>query len=329
VSPNRFFRPSVITAGTTTEGRSDIAGRHPGFRRFTSASRGTVLAYGRVVGDGERGFLGQATQRLGALTVGFFGLVVLASGGTGLTLLIWPGSTERFFSWALDPEAAAALIGGLYVASSALFAWSLTRSWAEARSLCVGVYGLTVPTLLSTIVHDELFDAGRWQAWAWWILFVSAPPAITVVLVANRHRPVGQLHPLLGWVRGVLGLVGVLLGGLALAILFEPVRSDIAASGPVELVGLTGAYLGAWCAFVAAQVLWAAWRGTQEEAVVPAAALALTTTGALVAALRTFSQLTDAGAIATYLVLLVVGIVVGVVLTRTVLRPETPDATVG
>lgn len=280
------------------------------------------------MGDGKRGFFGQASDRLGILTVWFFGLVVLASGATGLTLLAWPGSTERFFSWPLNPEAAAALIGGLYVASSIVFAVTLTQRWAQARSLCVGVYGLTVPTLLSTMVHDELFDAGRWQAWAWWILFVSAPPAITVVLVANRRRPIGDLHPLLNWVRGVLGVVGFALGALAVAILLEPSRSEIATDGPVELIGLTGAYLGAWCSFVAVQLLWAAWRGTQEEAVVPSLALALTMTGALVAMARTWGQHPE-GSAATSTTLLVIGILVGVLLARTSLRSHDDDSQPG
>ncbi|OWY62964.1 hypothetical protein B7486_55615, partial [cyanobacterium TDX16] len=153
------------------------------------------------------GFLARASARIGPLTVGFFVLVTLASGGTGITLLVWPGSTETFFSWPLNPVGASALIGGLYLASSVLFGWATTRSWAEARSLCVGVYGLTVPTLVSTIVHDELFDASRWQAWAWWILFLAAPPAITVVLWVNRRRPIGATTALAGWARSAFAVV--------------------------------------------------------------------------------------------------------------------------
>jgi hypothetical protein len=267
------------------------------------------------------GFFRGAADRLGALTVGFFVLVTLASGGTGLTLLLWPGSTETFFSWPLNPEGAASLIGGLYLASAVLFGWSLTRSWPEARSLCVGVFGLTVPTLLSTVVHDELFDAGRWQAWAWWILFLAATPAITVVLVVNRHRPVPEGRPLPPWARGVLGVLGLVLASLGVAVLFEPSRSELAAGSPTGLVGLTGAYVGAWCTFVAAQALWAAWGGTKEEALVPSVAIVLATTGTLLAAVRTFSDLND-DAVAIYLVLLGVGVGIGLALSRAATRPQ-------
>jgi hypothetical protein len=260
----------------------------------------------------ERGAFARAAERLGPLTVGFFVLVTLASGGTGLTLLIWPGSTETFFSWPLTPIAASALIGGLYLASSVLFGWATTCSWAEARSLCVGVYGLTVPTLLSTIVHDELFDASRWQAWAWWTLFLAAPPAITVVLWVNRRRAIGETTPLAGWARTAFAVVTLVLGALALLLLFEPTRSDLSSGSPTGgLIGLTGAYLGAWCGFVAVQAGWAAWRGTQEEALVPAAALALAGAGAVLAALRTFSDLND-DAVLLYLLLLGIGIGFGV-----------------
>jgi hypothetical protein len=272
-----------------------------------------------------RGFFGRASDRIGPLTVGFFVLVTMASGGTGLTLLVWPGSTETFFSWPLNPVAASALIGGLYLASAVLFGWATSRSWAEARSLCVGVYGLTVPTLLSTIVHDELFDASRWQAWAWWILFLSATPAITVVLWVNRNRPLGTFTPLAGRARAAFAAVAVVLGVLALLVLFEPTRTDLSAGSPTDgLIGLTGAYLGAWCGFVAVQAGWAAWRGTQEEALVPAAALALAGAGAVLAALRTFSELND-DAVLLYLLLLGVGIGLGVSLTLSAGRRATAN----
>lgn len=269
----------------------------------------------------DPGFFRGAADRLGPLTVGFFVLVTLASGGTGLTLLLWPGSTETYFSWPLNPEGAASLIGGLYLASSVLFGWSLTRSWPEARSLCVGVFGLTVPTLLSTIVHDELFDASRWQAWAWWVLFLAATPAITLVLVVNRHRPVPEGQPLPRWARTVLGALGLALAALGLAVLFEPSRSELAAGSPTGLVGLTGAYLGAWCTFVAVQTLWAAWRGTKEEALIPSVAIVLATTGALLAAVRTFGDLND-DAVALYLLLLGVGVGIGLAVSRAAARPQ-------
>jgi hypothetical protein len=233
-----------------------------------------------------RAFLRDASDRLGPLTVGFFVLVTLAAGGTGLTLLVWPGSTETFFSWPLTPTSAAALIGGFYLASAAVFGWALTRSWPEARSLCVGVYGLTVPTLLATIVHDELFDAGRWQAWTWWVLFLAAPPAITIVLVAGRHRPIPEDLPLAGPVRLSFAVVAATLGALGGALVFAPTRQDLSDPSPVALVGLTGAYLGAWCLFLAVQAGWAAWRNTRAEARLPAASIVAALGGVVLASVR-------------------------------------------
>jgi hypothetical protein len=57
-------------------------------------------------------------------------------------LLVAPGSTGRYFSWTLRPRAAAAVIGGLYVASAIVFAWALTASRRQARPLVVGILGL-------------------------------------------------------------------------------------------------------------------------------------------------------------------------------------------
>lgn len=72
----------------------------------------------------------------------FFAIVVVAAGASGVSLLAWPGSTDRYFSWTLNPPAAAALIGGFYLASAVVFGWALTRPWREAKALLVGVLGL-------------------------------------------------------------------------------------------------------------------------------------------------------------------------------------------
>ena len=91
----------------------------------------------------------------------FFGIVVVAAGVSGLALLVAPASTDRYFSWTLNPPAAAALIGGFYLASAVVFAWGLRLEWRSARTLLVGVLGLAVPTLVLSIVHDDVFDFSR------------------------------------------------------------------------------------------------------------------------------------------------------------------------
>ncbi len=117
--------------------------------------------------------------------------MVAAVGASGGALLVAPGSTERSFSWTLRPPAAAALIGGFYLASAVVFAWGLTLPRRQARALLVGVLGIAVPTLVLTIVHDEVFDFDRWPAVAWVRVSVTAPVSASVLLVLLRSAEPG------------------------------------------------------------------------------------------------------------------------------------------
>lgn len=205
--------------------------------------------------------------RLGAVPVAFFLIVVVAAGASGVALLTAPGSTDRYFSWRLRPPGAAALIGGQYLASAVVFAWGLTLSGREARALVVGVLGLAVPTLVLTIVHDEVFDFGRWQALAWVGLFVTAPFSATVLLAARRPSPAGDPGggALPAVCRAGLALLALALAAVAVLIWFDATRDDVIRASPVDLVRLTGTYLGAWCSFLAMICGFAALTGPLER----------------------------------------------------------------
>ena len=95
--------------------------------------------------------LASASRRSGGATAALLVIVVVAAGASGAALLIAPGETDRYFSWTLRPPAAAALIGGFYLASAVVFAVALALPWSQVRTLVVGVYGLAVPTLVLTL----------------------------------------------------------------------------------------------------------------------------------------------------------------------------------
>ena len=224
-------------------------------------------------------------QRLGAPVAALLAVVVVAAGTTGTVLLAAPGSTERYFSWTLRPAAAAALIGGLYLASAVAFAWALTLAWRQVRSLVVGVLGLAVPTLVLTAVHDEVFDFGRWQAIAWVALFTAAPVS-ALTIVATRPPEGGEGRRLHLATRSALAVLAVLLVVVAALVWADGTRDDVERWAPVALVRLTGAYLGAWCSFLGVLCGVAALGGRWDAARVPLATLAITAGGALVGLAR-------------------------------------------
>ena len=220
---------------TATSASTSSLVEHPPARLATRSSWGAV-----------RAIWSRAVERLGAVMVVFFALVVIASGFSAIVLLGWPGSTDTTFSWTLRPDAAAALIGGLYLVSAVAFSYALTRTWTEVKGLWIAVYGLAVPTFVATLVHNEVFDFSRWQALAWLAIFTGAPIAVTVVLVAKRHEhpPAEGRRPMASWTRVVLAAMAVVLATLAVLLLLDPTRRELSEHSPFPLIGLTGAYLG-------------------------------------------------------------------------------------
>jgi hypothetical protein len=241
------------------------------------------------------GWWGRALDGVGAVVAIFCVLVVMAAGGTATALLIAPGSTETFFSWTLRPDAAAAMIGGLYLASAIVFAWALTLPWRQVRPLFVGVMGLTTPTFVLTMIHNEVFDFSRWQAIVWILLFAGAPvSAVLILALTTRDRAGGS--PLAAWTRAVLAIVAVALAVLAVGIWVDDWRDAVSRHSPVDLAGLTGTYLGAWCSFAAALAGWAAARGRWDDARLPIVAMGAVGVGLTIAFLRMLADLRNPAA---------------------------------
>lgn len=228
-------------------------------------------------------------QRLGPLAVAFLVIVVLAAGVTGAVLLAAPGETDDYFSWTLRPSGAAALIGGLYLASALVFGVAMGLPWSQVRPMVIGVLGLAVPTLVLTAIHDEVFDFTRWQAIGWVALFVAASAFVTALLATRPPEP-ASAHRLQHRTRMGLAVLALAFAALAVAIWIDPIRDEISGSSPVELVRLTGTYLGAWCFFLALLCAVAVVGGTWDHARLPLLAVAAAAAGAIAAFLRTYSD---------------------------------------
>jgi len=217
-----------------------------------------------------------------------FLLLVIAAGLIGLGLLAAPGATARFFSWGLGPEPLAAFAGGVYVGAATVYAVGLMRPWAEVRGLVAGAVVLSVSVFVATLVHSEVFDFGRLQAWAWVVLFGGFSVVMTALL-AIGGRSAGRAAPPPSPARTVLTVIAALLAPLALALWIDP--TGMSGASPFDLAPMGGRFAGSWVALLAVLAGWAAWRGTAAEARLAALALVTLSGGALLAAVRTATEL--------------------------------------
>ena len=86
-------------------------------------------------------------------------------------------------------------------------------------------------------------------------------------------------------------MVALALAAVAVLVWLDATRDDVARLAPVDLVRLTGTYLGAWCSFLAVLAGWAAARGTWDDARAPLFTCAAAAAGALAAFARTAADL--------------------------------------
>ncbi len=264
----------------------------------------------------------------GARVLGIFRVacivVAVVAGVAGTVMLVAPEDTDRYFSWPIGPAPLAALVGGFYLASATTFALLARRGdWPASRGICFGILAFTLPTLAATVRHRDLFDWGRWQALAWVALFVGAPLAFSSFLYLQRGQPSAGGNPLPGWTRAVLALLGAVYALLAVGLLFAP--GDLEADlSPFRLPGLSGRFIGAWCAFLAVNALFAAWRNRSHEAAFPMLALVLWPAAGIVAAIRSFDDLQPSGRRLAYLLLLAVLAVLGLAALTAGRRPAEP-----
>lgn len=204
-----------------------------------------------------------------------FLMLVVAAGAVGAALLIVPDATGSFFAWTLQPPPLAAFAGGVYVGSAVVYAVGIRRG--ATRSLVVAAVVLSVSVLTATLIHLEVFDLSRLQAWAW--LFLFAGFATITTALALRREPVSGGPSLSPAIRAIFTAAAIALGVTGLALWADPIAFDLPPLG--------GRFAGSWTMMLAVLAAWPAVVGRREEAAQPALALIALPAGALVAAART------------------------------------------
>ena len=250
-----------------------------------------------------------------------FLVLVVAAASIGIAMVAAPGATGQFFSWRLEPEPLAAFAGGVYVGAAAAYAAGIQGAWTEVRGLVLAAVVLSVSVLVVTLTHLEPFDFDRLQAWAWVVLFAGFSVITTGVLLLGGGGD-GRGAPLTRWARVVLAAASGLLGGLALALWIDP--TALSGPSPFDLSPLGGRFAGCWLALLAVLTGWAALRNRDREARLSVLALVTLPAGALVAALRTISDLEPTGAAIAYLAVIALLLASGLWLLGSLRRAGEP-----
>lgn len=213
------------------------------------------------------------------LLVAFVVLTLVATN----QLFVLARHTATLFSWTIQPPLSAAFLGASYAAGSLLSVLALrSRTWRDARVPLVTVLVFAVLTLLATLLHLDRFHfaapglVARAAAWIWLGVYVVVPVALLVVVLrqdraAPRRAPTRPALP--RWLLGLLGLQGVVLGVVAVALLVAPART--AGWWPWTLTPLTARMIAAWLAALAVAALLSLRTPDVARVTIPAAAYVL------------------------------------------------------
>lgn len=175
----------------------------------------------------------------------------------GLQLFVFPGRTDEWFAWTIDPPMTAVFLGAAYWSSAVLeVAGARSATWQRARLTVWPVLVFTALTLLVTMVHLEKFHLGdehpasaRVVAWGWLVIYAVVPAALVAVLVrqarpgreaaaTSRHRRLPD------GLRALLVVLAVALLASGLMLLVAP--GEVADWWPWPLTPLTARAIGAW-----------------------------------------------------------------------------------
>lgn len=237
----------------------------------------------------------------------------------GVQLFVLTDHTDRFFAWTISPGLSGAFLGAFYFTALALGARSaIEREWTRARIGAFGVWLFVTLTLVATLLHVDKFhfhDAGgiaTGAAWLWAAIYVLAPPAVLIAIVAQlrapgRDRP--REHPLPVWYRAVVVAQSLVLLGAGLWLF--GVSSSVE-WWPWTLTPLVAQAMAAWMLGLAVVLATAAWENDWSRIRLATVTYVVLGVLQLVAAARYASDLRGGAASVVYLAFLVVLVATGV-----------------
>ena len=176
-------------------------------------------------------------------------------------LYLLPARAATAYAWAIRPPISAAFLGGGYLAGVVATALAVfaARRWRSIQPLAIALVTLSVGLLAATLLHTARFRWGYPPTWAWTGVYALAPAGVTIL--ARRQRAI-TIRPAAADPRlRLLRLLSLVFGAaiLAGAIALFAFPADLGRDWPWPLTTLLAQAVAAWCAMIAAALLWCAY----------------------------------------------------------------------
>ncbi|MEP6775266.1 MAG: hypothetical protein ABJA50_06680, partial [Chloroflexota bacterium] len=171
----------------------------------------------------------------------------------GPLLVLFPDSTQNYWSWEIKPAMSTVWLGASYAFGAlAIVTMLAVRKWRAAIVPILGTWMFSLVACAATLLHLDRFFQGTVNFYVWFAIYIVLPVVLPVIWWLNRtHNPGPQPGDVLlsRTIAVAASSVGVVFGLLSLVLDFSP--STAAAFWPWTLTPLISRIIGAWLLFIA------------------------------------------------------------------------------
>ncbi|HST04354.1 MAG TPA: hypothetical protein VLQ48_06410 [Chloroflexia bacterium] len=171
----------------------------------------------------------------------------------GPVLVLFPDSTQGYWSWEIKPAMSTVWLGASYAFGAiAIVTMLVVGKWRVAIVPIIGTWMFSLVVCAATLIHLDRFFLGTINFYVWFAIYMLLPVVLPVIWWLNRNQDPGpQPDDLLisRTMAVTAGGAGVVFGLLSLVLIFSPSTAD--AFWPWALTPLVSRIIGAWLLFIA------------------------------------------------------------------------------
>jgi len=188
------------------------------------------------------------------ITLGFLAVLSIISGPL---LYLYPGGTEQYWAWEVQPEMSVMWLGASYTfAAMSLMTILFLGRFQKLFVVLLAVWPFSCTMLFATLIHIDRFFVDRIVFWIWLIIYIVVPFATPAIWLLNKNHAIPHQEGELQFPKNSAYIAGLISLGfflLAAVLIFNPA---VAASfWPWNLTPLMSRVIGGWILAWAASAL--------------------------------------------------------------------------